>query len=123
MRKIVLTLAALATSLLGADITGKWSGPVEMKQGDEVKPDGAYLVLKQEGNTITGSIGPSEEKQMPITKGTITDGVLRLEASFPERDAKVVLKLKVDGEKLVGTLETEGPEAPPISGSMVLSKI
>jgi hypothetical protein len=105
-----------------ADVTGTWSGPMEMKKGDETKADSAYLVLKQTGNEITGTVGPNEEKRLQITKGNVDGDNIYLEA-IVEGENKMVLRLKLDGEKLAGELKAEGPTAPSLSGKMTLSKV
>lgn len=92
-----------------------------MTRGEETKDDSAYLVLKQTGNEITGTAGPNAERQMPIVKGTATGDSLVLEVSM-EGDNKLVIRLKTDGDKLVGDLKAEGPTAPPLSGKMTLTK-
>jgi hypothetical protein len=95
---------------------------MEMKRGGETRQDSAHLVLTQTGNEIKGSLGPTADKQLPITKGTITGSDLMLEATIPNKDAKMVLRLKVDGEKLTGELRTEGAEAEDMSGTLSLSR-
>lgn len=119
MRVLVGLFAFLV--VLQADVTGTWSGPVEMRKGDETKDDSAYLVLKQTGNVITGTIGPNVEKRLEITKGTADGNDVVIEANV-EGENKLVLHLKLEGGKLTGDLKAEGPSAPPISGKMTLSK-
>jgi hypothetical protein len=104
-----------------ADVTGTWTGSMAMTKGDETKDDSAYLVLKQTGTEITGTIGPNADKRLQITKGTADGDNVYIEAVV-EGDNKLVLRLKVDGDKLIGDLKAEGPTAPPISGKMTLSK-
>lgn len=122
MHKLLLTAAAFAATMLGADVTGKWAGPMEMTRGDETKTDSAYLVLKQTGGSVTGTVGPNENKQLPITKGSIEGDAIHIEASAEGGAVKVVVKLKVEGEKLVGDLTAEGGERP-FTGKMTLSKL
>jgi hypothetical protein len=52
----------VSSTMLGAtDVSGRWSGfPV-------------YLTLKQDGNTVTGSAGESEDDQVPFESGSIED--------------------------------------------------
>ena len=92
-----------------------------MKNGDETRDDTAYLVLKQDGGAITGSIGPNEERRHDITKGTVEGDNVYIEAVVQGEDA-IVLKLKLEGGKLVGDMSTKGPTAPPITGRMTLEK-
>jgi hypothetical protein len=119
----LLGTAVLFSALTwAADVTGTWSGPMEMKRGDETRDDSACLMLKQEGSVITGTVGPNVDKRIEITKGTIEDNAIYIEAKVPDKDAKMVLRLKIEGEKLTGELRAEGPDAPPITGRMTLSR-
>jgi hypothetical protein len=121
LRKLLIALVTLAASAFAADVTGTWTGPVAMSNGTETRDDTALLILKQEGGAITGTIGPSEERRINITKGTAEGNTIYIEATM-QGENKLVLRLKLDGEKLTGDLKAEGPEAPPISGKMTLEK-
>lgn len=121
MGKLLVGLVAFVALIHAADVTGTWSGSMAMTKGDETKDDTAYLVLKQTGAEISGTIGPNAEKRLTITKGSAEGNNVYIEATV-EGDNKLVLRLKVDGDKLVGDLKAEGPTAPPISGKMNLTK-
>ena len=121
MGKILVGLLAFVALIHAADVTGTWSGSMAMTKGDETKDDTAYLVLKQTGAEISGTIGPNTEKRLTITKGSAEGNNVYIEA-IVEGDNKLVLRLKLDGDKLVGDLKAEGPTAPPISGKMSLTK-
>ena len=57
MKRIVVsvlaTLALMATTLLAADVTGKWSGEVEGRNGQKRTQT---FDLKADGNKLTGSM-------------------------------------------------------------------
>jgi len=120
MKKLLIAVLALA-AIASADVTGTWTGPMTMKNGDETRDDTAYLVLKQDGDKITGTIGPNEERRYDISKGTADGDNIYIEAPV-QGENSIVLKLKLEAGKLVGELSTKGPEAPPISGRMTLEK-
>ena len=97
--------------MLGAtDVSGKWSGfPI-------------YLTLKQDGNTVTGSAGESEDDQIPFQSGSIEDDRLTLKLGAIE------LSLVVRGDQMSGEvhetathtmkmvfrrLKPRDPSAPP----------
>ncbi len=62
----------LASAVLAADdLTGKWAGSFNITIDGQTKDDTAYMVLKQTGTELTGTVGPSAEKQWPILKGKI----------------------------------------------------
>ena len=61
-----------------------------------------------------------------LLRGSVEDRA-RMRRELPGVNSYVeqggtVLRLKVDGNKLVGDLKAEGPTAPPIRGKMTLSK-
>jgi hypothetical protein len=122
LARLLGTAVLFSVLTWAADVTGTWSGPMEMKKGDETRDDSAYLVLKQEGSVITGTVGPNVDKRLEITKGTIEENAIHIEAKVPDKDARLVLRLKLEGEKLTGELRGEGPDAPPISGKMTLTR-
>jgi len=104
-----------------ADVTGTWTGQIAMTRGDETKDEPAYLVLKQSGAEITGTVGPNPGRRIQITKGNADGNDIYIEA-IVEGENKVVLRLKVDGDKLTGNMKAEGPTAPPLSGKLTVSK-
>ena len=79
---------------------------MSMTKEGETKDDSAYLVLKQTGNVITGTIGPNQEKRLDITKGTADGDNVVIEAVV-EGENKLVLRLKLEGDKLTGDLKAE----------------
>src|SRR4051812_13032831 len=67
-----LVLGALALTAAEPKVAGKWSGTFSSTGPEgEARESTALLILKQTGGEITGSFGPSEADQMPITKGRI----------------------------------------------------
>jgi hypothetical protein len=115
-------MAMFAALSWSAEVTGTWSGPMEMTRGGETRQDRAHLVLAQTGNEIKGTLGPNPDKQMPITKGTIEGSNIVLEGTPPSGSGKVTIRLTVEGEKLVGELNAEGGEGEPFKGKMTLTK-
>ena len=63
MKSILLSLLlAAAWTLSGADLTGKWAGTVDMKQDGEAQTIPVVMIVKQEGNKLTGTAGPEEDQ-------------------------------------------------------------
>jgi hypothetical protein len=93
----VLLLMLVATSVWAADVTGKWTGSMVLN-GGETDPANAHL--KQNGSVVTGTMGPSDEKQFPLTRGSIDGDQVTIEA----RPGPKVLRLtmKLEGTKLTG---------------------
>jgi hypothetical protein len=90
------------------DLTGEWSGQWE------ISPDGSpgphYMKLKQEGEKVTGTAGPSPEQQIPIS-GKYTNGVLTFDVVIPNGPS-LQLEFKLEGETLRGdaVLKMNGSE-------------
>lgn len=121
MKKFLSAMVLFAAMSFGADVTGTWSGPMQMTRDGETRDDSAHLVLTQKGAEITGTAGPNAEKQMPIAKGSIEGDAIKLEVDGPNGAGKFVLRLKVDGEKMTGDLATEGGEAQ-MTGKLTLTR-
>ncbi len=82
---------------LGAadDFTGKWSGKNTFVQAGAKQENAAYAILKQEGTSLTGTIGPDATHQWPISNA-------KFEATK-------------DGQTLLFTLEHTSTGSDPIS--------
>jgi hypothetical protein len=97
---IVAALAGLA--IADVDASGKWSGSFNITNPDgETNASTAVLLLKQSGATITGTVGPNEEQQFEIRKGTIDDGKITLEVDHDGQMIKLDLVLadnRITGE-------------------------
>jgi hypothetical protein len=110
MHKLLWIAGLLAAAAFGADVTGKWSGTYEMTREGETRSAPALAVLKQDGTTITGSIGPNETEQFKIKTGSIEGNKIHLEIEPTEGPHLVVLELTVDGDRLTGEAKGETEE-------------
>ena len=101
----VLLLALATVTLTAADATGTWTGTLTPADG---QPSPAHLVLKQDGETLTGTAGPNSGEQRPIRNGRAENGTLTFEVANDETVMKFTLKQ--DGEEITGdiTREREG---------------
>jgi hypothetical protein len=93
----ILLLMLVTTSVWAADVSGKWTGSMVLNSG-EADPANAHL--KQNGNLVTGTMGPSDEKQFPLTKGSIEGGQVTIEAKPGPKVLR--LSMKLEGTKLTG---------------------
>jgi hypothetical protein len=113
MRKTLLALLVFATSALAADLTGNWSG--EGVTNGESHP--LYFVLKQDGNTLTGSGGPDATQQHPFTLAKVEGDKITLEVGVGEKGT-IHFELKTEGQGLKGTVElrrSDGTESGTVS--------
>lgn len=103
MKSTLLSLLLLAAwSLSAADLTGKWAGTLDLKQDGEAQTIPVVMIVKQDGNKVTGTAGP-EEDQHPIQKGTVDGDTLTMEVDSGE--AVYYLELKVDGDQISGAVK------------------
>jgi hypothetical protein len=117
MRKILLSptyIVLVCWSLLcfpacGAqNLTGKWVGTFHiLPQSGGPREDKAVVVLKQQGEEVTGTLGPSESNQMPLKKGKVTGNLLKIEME----GNRIVLTLTLDGDKLTGEIRDADDES------------
>ena len=92
----ILIIAALAmVAAADTNVTGRWSGSYRV-----VDPDGetgtAFLMLKQSGSDITGTVGPDEGEQHAITNGRIEGDKVTLLVEDGERTIKFDLVAAAD---------------------------
>jgi hypothetical protein len=105
--KLVLAIALAASMLGAADATGTWAGSLTIS-GGEGRTLSAHLVLKQEGQTVTGTAGPNATEQQPIQNGKVENDQLTFE--LPMQESVMKFALKQSGDELTGdvTREREG---------------
>ena len=92
-----LLIALAATTLVATDVTGSWRGTLT-PDGRDAGP--ALLILRQEGNVVTGTVGPDENERHPISKGTVENDTVTFEVDTPGGVMKFALKQK--GDELTG---------------------
>jgi hypothetical protein len=104
--KHLILVALAAGALLAVDATGTWTGTLTPASDGESRP--ALLVLKQEGDKLTGTAGPNADEQHPIQNGKADNGALTFEV--PTGNSVMRFALKQDGDDIVGeiTREQEG---------------
>jgi len=96
-----LLLFCALTIAADAGFTGKWSGTATMSGPDGQSREGpALLVLKQEGNTVTGTAGPDEQRSQPIQNGKVDGAKLTFE--IQTADNPVVFTLTLENDRLKG---------------------
>lgn len=105
MNKTVAIGFLLAVSAMASDLTGKWSGTFRVDGGDHDVPQ--LLILKQEGNILTGSGGPNAgRKQYPIENGKIDGDEARFELTTGEWKFAYDLK-QTSPDALIGQLKLQ----------------
>ena len=70
---VIATLALMATTLFAADVTGKWSGEVEGRNGQKRTQT---FDLKADGDKVTGSMVGPGGREFKIEDGKISGDTL-----------------------------------------------
>jgi hypothetical protein len=108
-----LSAAALCTS----NVTGKWSGTLQMEGENDAKP--AYSILKQEGNKLSGSVGPNESEQDSFEGGKVDGDKLTFDVpQGPNGEGSIHVEMQVKGDHMTGRATWSGPG---VSGSGKIS--
>jgi len=97
----LLVLFPALTLGAAADVTGKWVGTAEFKTSEgEVRGDPAMMIFKQEGEKLTGTVGPHDAEQFPISNGKVEGDRLSFEVVLASGTARV--EMKIEGDELKG---------------------
>jgi hypothetical protein len=115
MRRFLLASMLFVTLAIAANLTGNWSGEIQ-SEGD-THP--LYLVLKQEGDTLTGSGGPNDSEQHPMQNGKIDGG--KMSFDVPAGKGTFHFELATDGDVLKGTVQLKS-EQEAHSGTVSLKR-
>lgn len=67
---VFATAAALALQTPAPDLSGTWTGTM-VNNADANDRDGARLVLKHSGATLTGTAGPNAEQQFEVSNAKV----------------------------------------------------
>jgi len=102
MKRIAVLLVFSAVALM-ADATGKWSGSVSGQfraaDGDTSQP--LFVILKQDGAALTGSIGPDEKMQIPMQNGAADSDRLKFEIAQGDKGT-LLFDLKASADEIKG---------------------
>jgi hypothetical protein len=110
MRKhFVAVLVVLANALIlsAADVTGTWKGTFTPENRDAGP---ALVILKQTGETVTGTAGPDESERHDIANGKVTGDTVTFEVPRGQGTMKFVLVLEADTLTGRATRERDGEQ-------------
>jgi hypothetical protein len=122
MKCLFLALLFSAMTLSAADVTGKWAGSLQVKNSDgETQNPPAYLVLKQEGDKLTGTGGPAEDRQEATITGKVDGNKLIFVAEHEGRTMNFTLQL--DGDSMKGELTRETHDGEKETAQLSLKRV
>ena len=116
---VVCVIFLLLSVAMAAEVTGKWSGSFVINGPDGgTKDSEAYMDLKQNGTELTGTAGPSLDKQWAIQKGKVegdkltfevqSDGpLIKFELTLSNDHLKGEAKAEHDGQSMKATIDLQ----------------
>jgi hypothetical protein len=126
MKLFVFFLLAVALVLSAADVnvTGKWSGSVNVAQPDGTNQEGTtFAILKQDGGTITGTAGPDEATQWTIEKGAIAGNKVTLQVRDSDGTTTYKCDLVLEGDHLKGPVTIVTGDGQTVAAKLDLSRV
>ena len=122
MKTLLCGLLLSALTLSAAEITGKWSGSFDITNSDgATEADTAYMSLKQNGGEVTGTAGPSADKQWTIQKGKLDGQKLTFEVLM-EDGGTLVFDLTFDDSSIEGNVKGTGSGGEQMSAKTKLKR-
>ena len=99
------------TSLAASDFTGQWKGGVinTLPSGGTRQTQEIHMNLTQDGDKVTGTMGPSADRQVPI-EGDSKDNRVTL-----RQGEHRLVELTLTGDKLVGTIKHANKPEDPVA--------
>jgi hypothetical protein len=103
MKTLVCTLllALSAMTAMAADLSGKWTGTFTPDGMQEGQP--AQMVLKHTGDAVTGTVGPDENQQWPISNAKMDGDKLTFDVTA-NNGMMLKMNLVVEGDHLKGEI-------------------
>lgn len=110
LMRILWPLCLLAMSSLAADVAGKWKMVANAPDGNAYN---VTLVIKDDGGKLAG-VMESDRGQMPIANVVYASGELRFDLMLDM--GAIPFRLKIDGDKLSGTLTAPDGSTGSVTG-------
>jgi hypothetical protein len=123
MKKSYLFVGLLLGAMLSAapptpNVTGKWSGTLQMDGQNQANP--AYSIFKQDGNSLSGSVGPDESEQDEFEGGKVEGDKVTFDVpQGPNGEGSLHVEMQVQADQMTGRATWSGP--PPHTGSGKIS--
>ncbi|MGA3185527.1 MAG: hypothetical protein ABSF22_00325 [Bryobacteraceae bacterium] len=123
MKKLFGLLLLTVFALTAGELTGKWTGKFDMTTSDgEDRSGSAYMGLKLDGTTVTGTAGPDESKQWPIKNGKLADHKLTFTVETDE-GGLIDFDLVFDGDTIRGNANGTGNGGEKMSAKLDLKRV
>lgn len=98
---VFVPLGTSACATYADGVAGRWQGSFDIPAKEGTRHDTAYLILRVTRSQLSGSAGPNEQMQEPISQGVIRDGVLTFQVRA-RSGAVIEFALEDQGDHLMG---------------------
>lgn len=117
-------LAAQSPTPATPNVSGAWRGALVLKSGSETHSDPFYVVLKQDGDTVTGTAGPDADRQFRIRNGKAASGKDTTTVTFEliVDGVHMTVELKLFEGALKGTATMEGEDGQRETATVELKR-
>jgi hypothetical protein len=93
--------------LNAADLSGQWTGTVEMRDAaGATRVASAFLDLEEDGGQVTGTAGPRASEQFEISNGRLEGDKLTFDVQMSQ--GVIHFRLIFDGKSIKGEARGEG---------------
>jgi hypothetical protein len=103
---LLLSASLSVVALCAPNVTGKWSGTLQMEAGNDSMP--VYMILKQDGNKLAGSTGPNESEQHAFEGGKVEGNNVTFDVSLGGGPGSMHFDLQVEGDQITGRARRSG---------------
>lgn len=121
--KVVMALVGVfvvaSLTLAAADVSGRWSGTfAATPPGGESRTLPVFVILKQDGTSLTGSIGNTESDQRAFRNGKVDGDRLTFEIASPNGTLQR-FDLKASGERIEGDVRAVTADGTERAGGRI----
>jgi hypothetical protein len=109
-------------ALCAPNVAGKWAGTLQMDGENNAKP--AYSIFNQDGNKLSGSVGPDESEQDSFEGGKVEGDKLTFDVpQGPNGEGSIHIEMHVNGDQMTGRAMWSGPQSHTGSGKISLKRV
>ncbi len=118
MRRVLFVFLLAVLSLSAADFSGRWTGELRATKSEAQRPnpDTHYLVLEQNGKTVTGTAGAQREAQFDIQNVKLDGSRLTFEITLEGPGITVAYDLQLSGDTITGSIVSK--RGPVLEGKL-----
>jgi hypothetical protein len=118
MGRVLFIFLLTVLSLSAADFSGKWAGELRAikSEADRPNPDTHYLVLQQNGTTVTGTAGAMRQAQFAIQNVKLNGSRLTFEITVEGPGITVAYDLQLSGDTITGSIVSK--RGPVLEGKL-----